>query len=466
MKASAGLHRQLLLWLLAPQLVLWLAAGLFTYKLAERYATEAVDASLLQATRALARQIKPMGTGLMIDLPRAAQDVLEADPQDKLLYTVSSPPGEFILGNGQLPPPAQEPAADQPVVYEGQLDTPDGPKRLRVAALTLLVGDVKGARSLMRVQVARSSANREELARRLLLDTLLPLSLLMLVLSALVWGGIRAGLAPIQGLRKAVEGRAPNDLRPIQLDTAPTELRSLALAINQLLDAVQHTVQGQRRFIADAAHQLRTPLAGLKSQAELALADAPPGTQHQRLERVAQAAARSAHLVGQLLSLARAEPEAVDGRRGFERVNLARLARELTAEWVPRALAAAIDLGVDELCVEDAWVQGHPTLLREALVNLLDNALRYAGRGALVTVNVQASPEGGWQLSVSDTGPGLAPHLLPQVLERFVRATHEGEGCGLGLAIVKEIAERHGGRVRLSAAQPQGLRVDLHFPPA
>lgn len=318
----------------------------------------------------------------------------------------------------------------------------------------------------MRVQVARSSANREELARRLLVDTLLPLSILMVVLSALVWAGVRAGLAPLQGLRQAVEGRAPNDLRPIELDTAPAELRSLALAINQLLEAVQTTVQGQRRFIADAAHQLRTPLAGLKSQAELALADAQPGPQQQRLQRVVEAAARSAHLVGQLLSLARAEPEAVDRQQGFERLNLARLAREVTAEWVPRALAAGIDLGVDEAALDQAWVQGHPTLLREALVNLIDNALRYAGRGALVTVTVGRAMEGGWALSVSDTGPGLAPDLMLQVLERFVRATHEGQGCGLGLAIVKEIAERHGGSVQLSAVRPQGLRVDVRLPSA
>jgi two-component system sensor histidine kinase TctE len=231
------------------------------------------------------------------------------------------------------------------------------------------------------VQVARSSANREELARRLLLDTLLPLSMLMLALSALVWAGIRAGLAPLARLRQAVEGRAPNDLRPIQINTAPTELRSLALAINHLLEAVQ-TGAGPAPLHRDAAHQLRTPLAGLKSQAELALADASPGPQQERLQRVVEAATRSAHLVGQLLSLARAEPEAVGGQRGFEPLDLARLARELTAEWVPRALAAGVDLGMDDASLCNAPVRGQPTLLREALANLLDNALRYAGRGA------------------------------------------------------------------------------------
>ena len=161
MRAQASLQRQLFLWLLLPQLVLWAAGALFTYKLAERYATEAVDASLLQATRALARQIKPLGTGLMIDLPRAAQDVLEADPDDKLLYTVSSPPGQFILGNRNLPPPPPgSVAGDHPLVYDGELPALEGQPAiaLRVATLTLSVGDAADRRTEMRVQVARSSA--------------------------------------------------------------------------------------------------------------------------------------------------------------------------------------------------------------------------------------------------------------------------------------------------------------------
>ncbi|MBH9578794.1 sensor histidine kinase [Inhella proteolytica] len=470
MKASASLRRQLFLWLLLPQLVLWAAGALFTYKLAERYATEAVDASLLQATRALARQIKPLGTGLLIDLPRAAQDILEADPEDKLLYMVSSPPGQFILGNRKLPEPPQQARGTpgQPLVYDGELPAShEAPaQRLRVAALLLTVGEAGGA-TPMRVQVARSSANREELTRRLLLDTVLPLSVLMAGLSFLVWAGIQAGLAPIVRLRRAVEGRAPGDLRPIELETAPAELRSLALAINQLLDAVQRTVQAQRRFIADAAHQLRTPLAGLKSQTELALADASEPAQRERLQRVVEGATRSAHLVGQLLSLARAEPEA-GSNQACEPLDLTRLARDTTAEWVPRALVAGVDLGMDDSgdpSAPAAWVRGHPTLLREALANLLDNALQYAGRGAEVTVRVQRAGDQ-VLLSVSDTGPGLPAHWHEKVLERFVRATHEGGGCGLGLAIVKEIAERHGGRVEVGGQAPQGLVVRLLLPAA
>jgi two-component system sensor histidine kinase TctE len=495
--ARFSLKRQLLLWLLLPQLVLWLAGAVFSYRLAGRYANEAVDATLLQATRSLARQVKPMGNGLLIDFPRAAQDVLEADPSDKLLYTVSSPPGKFILGNRNLPSPPATPASPplgQAQFYDGEIDADAAAARtaspVRVASLYLQFGENPNAQQTMLVQVARSSANRELLARRLLIDTMLPLSILIVLMSMIVWAGVGAGLAPIARLRRLVEGRKPNDLRPIELDAAPQELRSLAQAINDLLEAVSHNVQGQRRFISDAAHQLRTPLAGLKSQSELALAEAPPGPLTMRLARVHESATRSAHLVNQLLALARTEPESLT-RQTPVRFDLGRLAREVTAELVPRALQQNVDLGYDGPdCDPDCAsasqleepfteprapgvfhdgedhpveVTGIPLLLREALVNLVDNALRYAGRGARVTVQVHGGTDRA-ELVVTDNGPGIPEDLREQVFERFFRATHEGNGCGLGLAIVKEIVERHGGRIALSTARPRGLRVSMSLP--
>lgn len=472
-----SLHRQLLLWLLLPQLVLWLAGGFAAYKLAERYTNGAIDASLSQASRALARQVKPIGTGLLIDFPRAAQDVLEADPADRLFYMVSTPPGQFILGNRTLPPPPplESPRLDAPYFYDGVMsqalpggDAAPARQRVRVAALYLAWGDDGAPRQTMLVQVARSSANREELARSILFDMLLPLSSLVLLMSMIVWAGIRAGLAPLARLRREVEGRAPTDLTPVRLESAPRELRSLAAALNALLAAVQHNVATQKRFISDAAHQLRTPLAGLKSQTELALQATTDPEQRARLARVQQSAARSAHLVSQLLTLARAEPESA-AAQGRSRFDLRRLAQELTAECVPRALRAGVDLGMDSGSEPDdergreVPVRATALLLREALSNLIDNAIRYAGRGAVVTVAVRR--EGGDAvLEVADNGPGLAPEQRQRVFERFVRATDEGDGCGLGLAIVKEIVERHAGRVTLEQAAPHGLRAVVRLP--
>lgn len=458
------LQRQLLAWLLVPQLVLWGAAAGVTYQVAVRYANQGIDASLLQATRSLARQVKPVGNGLFIDFPRAAQDIIEADPDDRVYYMVSTPPGQFILGNKQLPQPGLQgaPRLGEPYFYDGQIDQ----LPIRLSALYVPIGDglpESGERPVMLVQIARSQASREALARGILHDTVLPLSALIALMTMIVWAGIRAGLAPLAVMRAQVEHRAPNDLAPLALESAPREVRALAGAINTLLAAVHESVSAQRRFISNAAHQLRTPLAGLKSQTEIALGATQDPALAARLQRVHESAVRSAHLVNQLLTLTRAEPEAA-GALPRKAVDLRALAASVTADHVPRALQAGIDLGLDE-SDDDAplWVQGAELLLREALVNLIDNAIRYAGRGAEVTVSVRAE---GPQvcLSVRDNGPGLDATQRETAFGRFVRVAHDGPGCGLGLAIVREIAERHEGSARLLPAIPHGLVAELRLP--
>jgi two-component system sensor histidine kinase TctE len=457
-----SLRRQLLLWLLLPQLVLWGAAASVTYNLAARYADRGIDASLLQATRSLARQVKPIGNGLFIDFPKAAQDILEADPEDRFFYMVSTPPGQFILGNRQLPLPegVDTPRLGQPYFYDGRLDR----LRIRLAALYVPIGDAD-ARQVMLVQVARSQASRDELARGILVDTVLPLSGLIVLMTMIVWAGIGAGLAPLSRLRALVQDRAPNDLAPIELDRAPSEVRALARALNQLLAAVHESVAAQRRFISHAAHQLRTPLAGLKSQTELAQAANHDPDLAQRLARVHESAVRSAHVVNQLMALTRAEPEAALATPR-SRFDLRAEVVALVAEAVPRALHAGIDLGLADEPVGDEpplMIDGWPVLLREAVSNLVDNALRYAGKGSEVTVLVRQQGEQAL-VEVIDTGPGLPEDQLEGVFGRFVRATHEGSGCGLGLAIVREIAERHGGQASLLANRPQGLIARLTLP--
>lgn len=465
-RAGVSLARQLLLWLLVPQLVIWLVAGAAAYRLAAGYVDQATDASLTQSSRALARQLKPVGNGLLIDFPRAAQAILEADPTDRLLYTVSSPPGQFILGNQSLPLPKDFASLplDVPHFYDGASPSAEHGKSahgLRILALRLAWGDDPNRPQTMLVQVAKSSANREELARRILVDMLLPMSLLVLLLTLVVWAGVRAGLAPLHRLRLQVEGRDPTDLAPLQLASAPRELWSLAHAINTLLAAVQHNVNAQKRFIGDAAHQLRTPLAGLKSQTEIALQSTSDASLVPRLQRVHESATRSAHLVNQLLALARAEPESVMAQNR-QTLDLRALAQQMTAEMVPRALRLDIDLGMEG---EDGPVHVHANalLVREVLLNLIDNALNYAGAGAQVTVRVSRDGDRA-RLDVMDNGPGIAQVDHERVMERFVRATDTGNGCGLGLAIVREIIESHQGRVQLHSLAPHGLMVILHLP--
>jgi two-component system, OmpR family, sensor histidine kinase TctE len=450
---ALSLRRQLLLWLLLPQLVLWVAVGTLAYRIALNYALKGIDQSLTQSVRSLARQVKPAGSGLYIDFPRAAQAIMEEDPGDPVSYMVSSPPGSFVLGNvgrDLLPAPPSVGAKGEPVLY----DAPYGGKPFRHAALEVDYGDAENPQR-MRVQVAKSLAVRERIARELVYDMLVPLILLGAVLGLLVNAGVRRGLMPLHRLQSEVAEKSVEALHPIELTQAPREVHALADAVNRLLAAVRRSMQQEKRFLGDAAHQMRTPLAGLKGQLELAMAERDPEALRSRLVKVNAAVERSAHLVHQLLSLARSE-----GEVPMETVDVAALARELAREWTPRMLAQGVDFGYEG---EDALsCRGNALLIREALNNLLDNAARYAGRDATITLRTRVQ-EGKAVLEVEDNGPGISEAERLQLFQRFVRASEVPGGVGLGLAIVREIAQRHGGDAFVERVQPRGLlaRIEL-----
>jgi two-component system sensor histidine kinase TctE len=453
MNAPAGLslQRQLLLWLLVPQLVLWAGGGLLAYRFALSYVEKGIDQSLTQSVRALARQVKPIGSGLLIDFPRAAQDVLEQDPTDRISYMVSSPPGKFVLGNQNLPQPdmpAQQ--AGAPLLYRGTLDG----KPLRIVAMDVNYGDDASPQTL-RVQVGKSLQVQQRIAGELVADMLVPLLALGALLSLLVYGGIRRGLAPLTRLTAQLEDRSVNDRAPIGATLAPSEVHALVKAINALLEEVARHVRQEKRFLDDAAHQLRTPLAGLISQVELAQQEVREPALVERLFKVHTGAKRSAHLVHQLLTLARTENHV---RR--VPLDLAALAREVAREWTPRALVAGMDLGYEG--EQSLMIEGDGLQVREALSNLIDNALRYTPSGTTITLRVDRTASGA-RLAVEDNGPGLAPAEMTQVFQRFWRGSQLPGGCGLGLSIVREVTRRHGGEAAVQAMTPHGLRVELNF---
>ncbi|AOX99027.1 sensor histidine kinase N-terminal domain-containing protein [Jeongeupia sp. USM3] len=453
-RAKVSLQRQLLLWLLIPQIVLWLAGAALYYNVATHYANAVTDNSLLQTGRAIARQVQPLDDGLMIDFPRAAQLLLEEGPDDKLFYTVSTVPGGMILGNRRLPAPPGQPAADHPVFYNTTQDR----ESIRVLSLFYRLTPDRW----LHVQVGKSLQPRNRISREILLATGVPLGLLIIAMSVLVWWGVSRGLRPLDKLKRGVEHRVPQDLTPLETESLPVELQSLTQALNQLLSTTNESVSRQRRFIADAAHQLRTPLAGLKSQTELAMRETTPEGLRDRLNLVHASATRSIHLVNQLLTLARSEPGAQAGMPGMK-VDLAKLIRDLTAESVPRALAAGMDLGCDSALAE-ATIDGNPALLRELFINLVENAIKYIPRGSNITVRLfEQGPD--YVVEVEDDGNGISDEQKPRVFERFYRVNqNDGNGCGLGMAIVKEIAERHGGRIELADAQPHGLIARVSLP--
>ncbi|MCC6472752.1 MAG: sensor histidine kinase N-terminal domain-containing protein [Burkholderiales bacterium] len=454
MLGSVSIRTQLLRRLTLPLLVLLTLGGLVSYGLALHFSQRAYDAGLYDAARSLAQQIRFVSGRATLDLPRAAIEMFEWDVLDHTYFAVLSAKHGLVLGHPEFPRPVAAPAEMlAPAYYDATFQG----RPIRSVAVRLPAQD-----DSITVLVGETLVKRTALTREILLAMILPELFLAFAALLLLVRSIRAGLEPLHAVAQQIERRSPGDLEPIA-DAGPTEVRPLTRALNELLRVLSAAQASQQRFIANAAHQLRSPLAALQVQAERALRDSNPASHARALERVAAGTRRVAHVSRQLLTLARLEPEANAAAR-FVTVDLAALAREATAQWVPQALERGLDLGY---AGEQGAVprQGDPALLQELVSNLIDNAIRYGMPGNSVTVGVESGPDRSARLYVEDDGPGIAAEFRQTVFDRFVRLPDShGEGCGLGLAIVREIAHLHGGEAHIeTSAAGRGARVAVHF---
>lgn len=444
MPVSFSLRQRLTYWLVGPLILLVAAGTLVSYRIALSAATRAYDSALLDPALAIASHIHRNGDQVELDLPSIAIEALRIDTEDRVYFQVLGPGDELIAGTPRLPSPPRRLAPEEHMFYDATLEG----ERVRVAARGVTVGT-----GIAVVQVAETLVKRDKLVLELLIASTVPQLLIAFAAVALFWFSIGRGLAPLDRLREEIAARSPRDLRPVPEHGKPIEVMPLIGALNKLLSRLNAAIESQQRFIANAAHQLRTPLAGLKTHAELARRQPSTVELKSLLNMIAGETERTSHLVNQLLTLARAEPGEAAGRQP---VNLHELIGRDVRTWVQRAVSRNIDLGFE---LEDAWVLGEPLLLRELFANLLDNALAYTQLGGSVTVRT-AAHENETILEVEDNGPGIPEAEREKVFERFYRiAATGGEGCGLGLSIVAEIAERHGGRVELTV--PSGGRGTL-----
>jgi two-component system sensor histidine kinase TctE len=453
---ARSLRARLLRMLLPPIAALLVLGALVAYYPSIEPATEAYDQALIDVGISLGAYIRGGEFGYRVELPVAVDQVLRRDAYDTVYYRVLGPKGEQIAGDEGLPePPSQgrEVPASYDATYKGQ--------KVRAVALPAKCGS-----ALCRVLVAETTVKRNRLARDILFSTLLPEMLIALATLVIVWFGVKRGLGPLARLSDEIKARSPGDLRPIDAAGTPEEARPLVSALNDLLGQLALASRNQQRFLANAAHQLRTPLAGLQAHTELALAKSLAGPARGELEFVHEATIRTARLANQLLALARAEP----GARGdAARLDLKALVEGEADAWVHQALARDVDLGFD---LAPARVRGDAFLLREALANLVHNGIQYTTRGGRVTVRT-GERDGQPFLEVEDDGPGIPPAERERVLERFYRMPGTpGTGSGLGLAIVREIAAGHRAAILIGEGAGekgnetgrQGCRVAITFP--
>lgn len=478
-RRTPGLHRRSLAWhllvrLLPAVLLLAMMDTVATYVITRKLSTQSYDRALVDTARALARQVNLTPQGPQLDITWNSTRFLDVDPEERLFFKVEAN-GILIGGRPELASPEQlgvrsrddeepeglsaSPASlaetvnnVRPIVYDTTMDG------LPVRAATLRF---KLDGTLIEVVMAETLNTRSRFIEEVLSVLVAGQLLLVALLGFVIVTGVRSGLDSVSRLSDEIEMRSIDDLQPIAVDDVPTEITPLIAKTNSLLARLDEAVASQRRFIGHAAHQLRTPLAGLKLESELMLSRSLPDDIRQRAERIKSAADRMIRVGEQLLVLARIDAN-VRPQDSFTRIDLGELVQEGGASWVPAARAAHVEITLIAP-EEPVWIDGDAVLLDQLLGNLIDNAIRYRGGPGSIVLRVQDAPP---SLVVEDDGPGIGADERERVFDPFYRGPSSvAGGSGLGLAIVKEIAQSHGAHWDLrSRPEFGGTRISLVFP--
>ena len=464
-REQRSLFGEILNWMLLPLLVLWPMSVALTWLVAQGIANQPFDRALATKVRLLGREVTVQaetGRGLAaFAMPPRVAEALRPDGEDDTRYQVRDAGGEVLSGGGLL-----STATDEEHAAPGEVrfrDDSAGSEPVRVAYMWVPGVDRSGLGSPL-VQVSETLGKRNRLATEIVKGVILPQFVILPLAVLLIWLALARGIEPLHAVQQRIRRRSSGDLSPIDERHIPEEVAPLVRAIHHLLARLDESIRAQKHFLADAAHQLKTPLAGLRTQAELAgreieAGQHDPAALRESLRQIARSSQSAAHMVNQLLAMARAEHEEHAVRQGT--VNLALLARDTVRDFVPRALDKQIDLGFEGPASSDGGavpagpsILGSALLLRELVRNLVDNALLYTPRGGAVTVRVIDDPFGQVAvLQVEDSGPGITLGEREQVFRPFYRSLGTGvDGSGLGLAIVREIATRHGAEVTLGDA--------------
>ena len=454
--AVYSLRRRLLGWLLLSTAVIGVIALTDTYREAVTTANVVSDRVLAGSALAIAERVVVAEDGsLEVDIPYVALEMLTSAAQDRVFYRVDGPPGQFITGYQTLPSLDEVPGSSTTFADSSFRGEP-----IRIAALRRSAST--GINSVpFVVTVAETTIARRQLTQTILVRSALRLGLMIAGAAVIVWIAVTFSLRPLYRLGDAIAERSPDDLHPIG-ERVPNEVQGLVDTVNSFMGRLQSALDALRNFTGNASHQLRTPLAIIRTQLALALRAGSIEDTKIAVKKADEAVANAERILAQLLLMAKIDAAGKDEARKLERIDLVELTREITAEHVPAAGDAGIDLGFDG--EGEAFVRVEPLLVGEMLKNLIGNALLYAGRGAEVTTRV-SEKDGVVSLEVEDNGPGIKPELRDTVFRRFQRGASEAPGTGLGLPIVEEIAALYGARTSLTdGAGGRGLKVGILFP--
>jgi two-component system sensor histidine kinase TctE len=470
-RGQRSLFGEILDWMLTPLLLLVPVSIGVTWLVAQGIANRPFDRALEFNALTLAKMVT-MDQGLIqFQLPQAASEILRADGTDRVYYQVLGADKRLLSGDAEVPPPEDE---EDPGVVLLRDDKLRGDS-VRVASTWIELPQLDGPPLKVLVQIAETREKQQVLAAEIIKGVLLPQFAILPLAILLIWLALVRGIKPLSELEDRIRERRPDDLSPLDDSAVPVEVAPLVMSVNGLLVKLKDSLATQKRFLADAAHQLKTPLAGLRMQADLAQREGANADElKQSLKQIGRSSMRATHTVNQLLALARAEGGG-GALAAAQSCDLARLTIEVVREAVPRAMDKALDLGYDghQPGAPGVQLEGHPTLLKELIRNLVDNAIAYtpssAEKPGVITARVLGDPFGHVVvLQVEDSGPGISEGERELVFEPFYRVLgNEADGSGLGLPIVREIARQHDATVTHEEAhagkKPPGSRFSVRF---
>lgn len=453
MTENRSLKTEIILRLTVPVVLFIIFETVLSYFVTLHYADAAYDRWLLDSARSLMQEIKFKDGKAFAEIPEAALEIFKWDDIDRTYFKITTERKGMIAGDRFVPEPGEADGDHlQPYYFNDRiLGEP-----VRVVAMRVPGGE---NREPVLVRVAETLNKRRSMTTDILLADLVPQILLAVLTGFYLVKAVNRGLQPLHALAAEISQRSPRDLSPIPDNRVFSEVRTLTDTINALMSRMAVVIASQQRFIANAAHQLRTPLTGLKLQAERALREEDLATIKPAFAQIKSSADRVSRMISQLLVLARSGP--VDGAFKPGRVDIAALVRETCIDWAPKAMKRRMELSYEG--PEQLYVDGDKILLGELLANLLDNAIAYGyERG---NIAVKLTPQPSPVLSVADDGVGIPEPERDKIFERFYRIPGSpGDGCGLGLAIVKEIADLHRANLRLGSSGPGGgTRIELQF---
>ena len=446
-----SLKRLLLIWLLVPLLVIMPVAAVIQYWLALNPAKQQIDHQLGDFAIAISAFLKTDGDAVRFEMKPETEHLLRTDQLDKEFFLVTDPKGRLIAGDAALNIP-------ETATQSHELRYVD--RNISGRAVRMLLYGVPCGMAVCQIRIAETLVKRERLHLQALVATLASILVLSLITAGIMLLAVRHGLRPLQDIRDQLAERSLDDLRPLHIPHAPDEVQPLINALNQLFCRMDIASKAQQSFLADAAHQLRTPLSVLQTESELALMEPHPESLHATLQRLQRSASRAAKLANQLLTIARTD-SSVQKQPELARLDLRDIAAWAANEWAHPAYVAGVDLGFD---LASAKLDGQALLLQELLSNLIHNAIEHAGKGTQVTIRTYVADHTPI-LEVEDNGPGITAADRPFVLQRFFRGSQaQGAGSGLGLSIVNEIARMHDASIDLATPScGKGLLVRIIF---